>query len=127
MSILRPDEMEVGTEENGQRVTLAFRSDSGETQAVSLARAQIPTFVARLLQETEAGSAVPIDRGSLHIGNTFAVQSFHVLRRSDGARLLTLAVDMPDEGRVVTIPLELSPIEVTRLIEMLGSPLVQDN
>jgi hypothetical protein len=127
VTILRPDEMEIGTEEDGQRVTLTFRADTGESRAVSLTRAQVQSSVARLMQEIGGGQVVPIDRGSLQIGATYSLQSYHVQRNTDGRRLLTLAVDLLDQGRVVTIPIELSPVEVEQLIKMLGSPLVQDN
>jgi len=119
--------MEIGTEEDGQRVTLTFRADTGESRAVSLTRAQVQSSVARLMQEIGGGQVVPIDRGSLQIGATYSLQSYHVQRNTDGRSLLTLAVDLLDQGRVVTIPIELSPVEVEQLIKMLGSPLVQDN
>jgi hypothetical protein len=126
-SARKRDEMEIGTEEEGQRVTLTFRTDTGETLGVSLTRGQVGVTVARLVQEIGSGSVAPIARGLLQIGASFSVQGFQVQRKTDGARLLTLAVDMPEEGRVVTIPLELSPIEVEELIKMLGTTLAQDN
>ena len=127
MTVFRPDEMEVKTEDDGRRVTLTFRADSGEILGVSLTRAQVGATVARLVQETEAGSVVPIDRGSLRIGASFSVQGLQVQKKTDGSRLLTIVVDMPEDRRVVTIPLDLSPADVAELIKMLGSPLVQDN
>ena len=67
------------------------------------------------------------NRGSLQLGATYSLQSYQVQRNTDGRRLLTLAVDLLDQGRVVTIPIELSPVEVAQLIKMLGPALVQDN
>ena len=126
MTVFRPDELEFGTEDEGRRVTLTFRTDSGETLGVSLGRGQVAATVARLVQEIGEGAAVPIDRGSLQIGARFAVQGFQLQRKTDGSRVLTLVVDMPDQGRVVTIPLDLSPDDVAKLIEMLESPLIQN-
>jgi hypothetical protein len=114
---LRPDEMEIRVD--GDDIVLDFKADSGESRVVVLSRKWVPTLLARLMQETEPGQMVPIDRASLQIGASFSVQSWQVQRRSDGARRLTLAVDLPDQGRVVTIPLELSAAEVQSLLDQL--------
>lgn len=125
MSVLRPDLLE--TERDGEWITLTFRADTGESQVVSLNWAQLPTLVAQLVQETGPGQAVPIDQGSLQIGTTYSLQGYQVRRNTDGRRLLTLAIDLPDQGRTVTIPIELSPKEVADLIGMLGPGVANDN
>lgn len=114
---LRPNEFEVG--KDGDRVTLTFRADTGESQAVSLARAQVATFVARISQEIGAGSVVPIDRGTLQIGASFSVQGWQIQKRDDGARRIVLAIDLPDQDRVVTMPLDFTSAEVAQFIEEL--------
>lgn len=117
MTPLRPDETDIRVSD--EDVTLDFRTDNGESRVVVLSRKWLPTLIARLMQETEPGQAVPIDRNSLQIGASFSVQGWQIQHRSDGARRLVLAVDLPDQGRVVTIPLELSPSDVQNIIKQL--------
>src|SRR5690606_34382736 len=116
---LIPDEVEI-TDKTDEGLTLEFRSDAGGVAAIALLRGQLAALVARLVKEIGAGQAVPIDRGSLQIGQTFAVTAHQVQRRGDGARRLVMTVDLPDQGRVVTIPLELSPDDVRSLIKDLS-------
>lgn len=116
---INPDELEILPGPDDDHVTLSFRSDNGDRRDIILDRRQLPAIVGRLAQETGPGQAVPIDKGSLQIGATFAVQGWAVRKATDGSRLLTLMVDLPDPGRVVTIPLELTPADVQALIGQL--------
>jgi hypothetical protein len=114
---LRPDEAEMSTD--GEDVVLDFRSDSGESRAVVLSRQWLPGLIARLMQQIGPDEAVPTDQGSLQVGARFAVQGWQVQHQSDGARRLDVIVNLPDQGRVVTIPLELTPPDVQSLIDRL--------
>ena len=116
----RPDECETFLSEDRKRVKIVFRRDSGETQEAVLARTWIPQLIVQLQTRIEPGQATPIDRGSLRIGQTFSLQGYQVGHRPDGSAILTLFVDLPDQGRVVTIPLVLPPPEITQFIQMLA-------
>ena len=119
MTTLHLDTFEIEPGPDDEHVTLIFRSDSGESQAVALKRTQLPALVARLARETGPGQATPIDKDSLRTGKEYSVQAFYVQRPmpDDGARLLVLVVHFED--RVVTIPLELSPPDVQHMVTQL--------
>ena len=119
MGDFEPDDCEAVLIENDTKVRISFLNDSGASREVVLARQWPPQLVELLIAKIESGSVVPIDQGSLRPGQTFAVRGFQVRRVSDGSRLLTLSADLPDQGRMVTIPLELSPTDAGKLIEML--------
>jgi hypothetical protein len=114
---LRPDEANIGPE--GEDIILDFRSDSGESRAVVLSREWLPGLIARLMHQIGPEEAVPVDQGSLQVGARFAVQGWQVQRESDGARRLDVIINLPDQGRVVTIPLDLTPPDVQNLIDQL--------
>lgn len=114
---LRPDSVEIERSEDS--ITLVFMTDSGERQAVELRQVQIEALLARLAKESRPGSLVPIDRESLNIGQSISIQGWQVEKRGDGARRLVLHVDLPDQGRTVSIPLFLPPGEVADLIKEL--------
>jgi hypothetical protein len=114
---LRPDEAEMSTD--GEDVVLDFRSDSGESRAVVLSRQWLPGLIARLMDQIGPDEAVHTDQGSLQVGARFAVQGWQVQRQDDGARRLDVIVNLPDQGRVVAIPLDLTPPDVQSLINQL--------
>ena len=114
----KPDETEQHPSSDGG-LTLIFRRDSGETRSIVLGRGQVAALAAALIGEIGTDRVVPIDRASLRIGQPFAVEGFQVAHSTDGGRCLIVQVHLPDQGRVVTIPLELSPQDVAALIEQL--------
>ena len=118
--VFEPDECEVALSKDGESVRISFRRDNGTSREAVLPRKWLPGLVAQLLAQIEPGSAVPIDQGSLQIGRTFVVQGYNVRKRPDGGCLLTLFVDLPDQGRIVTIPLELSAPEVSEIVAILN-------
>jgi hypothetical protein len=111
---LRPDEADISAD--GEDVVLDFRSDAGESRSVVLARQWLPGLIARLMHQIGPDEAVPTE---LQVGARFAVQGWQVARQSDGARRLDVIINLPDQDRVVTIPLDLAPADVQSLIDQL--------
>jgi hypothetical protein len=116
---LRPDEADISTD--GEDVVLDFRSDAGESRSIVLSRQWLPGLIARLMHQVGPDEAIPsaTDQGSLQVGARFAVQGWQVARQSDGARRLDVIINLPDQDRVVTIPLDLTPPDVQSLIDQL--------
>jgi hypothetical protein len=115
-----PDDCEAVLIENDTKVRITFARDNGTSREVVLPREALPELVALLVGKIERGPIVRIDQGSLRPGQTVAVRGLRVQKISDGSRLLTLTALLPDQGREVTIPLELSPDDARQLIEWLG-------
>src|SRR5437763_14237359 len=116
--IFEPDEWEIKVHD-GDRIGLRFRSDNGKTREVVVPRSMVPGLIARLVAEIGPGQGVPI-AGSLRPGQTILVQGFGGRRLPDGGAVLTLFVHLPDEGRDVTIPLELSAANVVEFVAILN-------
>jgi hypothetical protein len=114
------DESDVQIDASGEFVKFIFSRDSGERREVVLRRQWLPALATQIQKNIAPGQAVPIDKGSLQIGANFSLQGFQVRRKSDGGATLTLFVDMPDQGRVVTIPMQMSPADIATLQKMLG-------
>jgi hypothetical protein len=110
----------VRTQRSGEYVKIIFERDDGQFRDVVAHRTWLPSLVTCLLNEIGPGQAVPIDKGSLNFGTTYSVQGFQARPASDGSARLTLFVDLPDQGRVVTIPIDLKPEERSQIIQMLG-------
>jgi hypothetical protein len=115
-----PDDCEAVLIENDTKVRITFRRDSGASREVILPREALPQLVELLISKIESGPLVRIDQGSLRPGQTFVVQGLRVQKISDGSQLLTLTAFLPDQGRSVTIPLELSAKDARELIAMLS-------
>ena len=114
---MRPNETEII--DRGDEIILDFKNDNGESQQISMSRTWLPQLLSRLMKEVPSGQAVPIDRSSLQVGASFSLEGWQVQRRNDGARRLVLAVNLPDQARVVTIPIELSAKEAESLVNQL--------
>jgi hypothetical protein len=119
MKPLQPNECETLIGEDGRQVKLVFRSDDGDSREIVVDRQWLPQLITQLQRRIAPGQAVPINKDSLDIGQTFALQGYQVRRNADGGAILTLFVDLPDQGRVVTIPLDFSSKDVDQLILML--------
>jgi hypothetical protein len=104
-------------EERDDSIKIFFRRNNDTSREVTLLKKWVPVFVSQLISKIEEGQVVPIDKNSLQIGQSFSVQGWNMTKRQNGGRRLTLFVDLPDHGRVVTIPLELSSSEVAKLIK----------
>lgn len=113
-------ETDIALSADGAHVRLIFNDDNGKSREVILLRKWLPAFVAQMQRNIEPGQIVPIDKASLQIGRSFSLQGFQARRFPDGGATITLFVDLPDQGRVVTIPLEMTPKDVSTLLTMLG-------
>jgi hypothetical protein len=116
MQSMIPNESSVKKSEDGKSIEITFSTDGGEKVAISLLQGQVATLVSMLQKEILAGAVVPINRGSLRPGQVFETQAVQVGKHPSGARQIVFHVDLPEEKRHVTIPLQLSPEEVTSLI-----------
>jgi hypothetical protein len=114
---IRPDN--IGFESTQDGLIISFSADSGEMCAVALTRAQAAMLLNRLMKETESDRVVPIDRGSLTVGQTFVPQGCYVQKNTDGRRRLVVTVRLDNSGRIVEIPLELSRADASSLSEEL--------
>jgi hypothetical protein len=106
MKPIRPENIDFQSASEG--LTITFSADSGERSAVALTREQAALLLVRLMKETESDRVVPIDRGSLAVGQTFVPHGYYVQKNINGARRLVLIVRLDDPARLVEIPLELS-------------------
>jgi hypothetical protein len=118
------DNAAVALNDTGEFAKLVFSRDTGESREVILRREWLPMLVVEIQSKIAPSQATPIDRGSLHMGQNFSLRGFQARRVQSGGATLTLFVDLPDQGRGVTIPLDLTSEDVDTLIKMLsaGSP-----
>lgn len=114
-----PDECEVLEHSDGQHIRIVFRSDSGESQQVCVRRKWLPSLLNQLSEQIAPGQAVRIDQNSLRPGMDFALQGWDCRRNPQGGARLVLYVDLPDQGRVVTIPVALDAHDVPVLVQRL--------
>jgi hypothetical protein len=112
-------ETDIALSGDGTSVRLIFNDDSRKSREVILRRKWLPMFAAQIQKNIEPGQIVPIDKGSLQIGQSFSLQGFHAHRLSDGGATIVLFVDLPDQGRVVTIPMDMTPKDLSTLLTML--------
>lgn len=113
-----PDDFVVLLSEDGKRVTLRFSCDSDEQVLISIPRIHLASLVVEATKLLPPGSAVPIDRDSLRPGTTYSLQGYQFSPRPEHLGL-TLFVDLPDQGRVVTIPLQLTPKDIEVVSEQI--------
>jgi len=116
-----PRETQVASIEGGAKLQVIFREEEGATCEVILLQEQVPGFVAQLVSHIEQGQVVPIRAQSLRIGRDFQFVGWSIQRNAaDGRRRLIALIDLPDEGRQVTLPLEFSEADVEELRRQLA-------
>src|SRR5277367_6259725 len=107
---------------DGKRLRLTFVGEGDKTRSVVMNREGVPLLVGALHSKIGHGTVVPIDKDSLRAGTNIQVQGWDLTNRPDRSVRLTIYVDMIDQGRVVTIPVELSRENVTALIHQMSLP-----
>ena len=117
-----PDEVEVFPNNDGKRVKVVFRRDNGESREVVLLKPWLPQLLNQLRPQIAPSSAVQIDKGSLRPGQDFALQGWECNRVPGGGARLVLYIDLPDQGRVATVPMTLDKADVDRLRQKLERP-----
>ena len=100
---------------DGKRLRLNFTGEGNKNRSVVLHREGVPLLVGALHSKIGHGTVVPIDKESLRAGANIQVQGWDLANRPDRSVLLTIYLDMTDQNRVVTIPVELSQENVTAL------------
>ncbi len=119
-------DLQFQTSEEGEKVRLIFTRNSGERQEVVFRRRDLASLVAGAQKLLSPSDAVPIDRESLRSGTTIQVTGYQF--SPGGAELcLTLFVDLPDQGRGVTIPLCFSRKNVESMMGDMGYWLQRPN
>ena len=116
-----PDDVRIQPHSDGERVKVTFLRDTNESREVVLRRSWLPQFLNAMRNEIAPGQAVPIDPNSLSFGRSYSLQGWECKRSPEGGARMTLYIDLPDQGRVVTMPISLGPDEVTHLIDQLRS------
>jgi hypothetical protein len=115
-----PDHLEVQDHTDGERVRLVFGRDSdGATKSIVLKKDQLPAIASQLHRRIEAGSVVPISPSDMRIGADYRLTGYEVGIRSDSFRL-NLHVELPAQGRTVTMGLDLNKKEAADLRNWLG-------
>jgi hypothetical protein len=117
--LFKPDEWKVQAHD-ADHLAVTLACDSGQSLTAILPRATIPGLIERLVGEIGPGQGAAISRLSLRPGLTIQVQGFGGRRHPDGSADLAIFARLPDEGREVTIPLELTAQDVVELIAMLN-------
>jgi len=116
----RPDQLEVRAPEQGStEVRLVWSRDTDERRVVILDKSQLPQVCAELQGQIEPGSGVPINLDSLRPGTTISVTGLQFGPRADHFRLTALA-DLPDQNRVVTIPLRFSKRDAEQCVNAMS-------
>lgn len=113
------DECETSIGSDGKTIKIKFSNDNGDSQEVLIDRQHLPQFVAQLQNKTVSGSGKPIERASLRPEETFAVSGFRVEHVADGGCVIVVSVNMIDQNRLVTIPLDFSPKDIETLFSMI--------
>jgi hypothetical protein len=103
---------DVAYHEDGVHVRLTFIRDKGESQAIFLDRAGLSQLALALRKETLSGSIVPIDQASMTIGLNYRVVGHQVGFLPDRTIKLTVFLDLPDQGRTLSLSLALSADDV---------------
>lgn len=110
----------VTTADEPSSVTLNFENKDGALRSVTLPRSRIPPLLSLLQTKIEAGSVTPINPGSLFAGQSFALEAYQVFRNPDGSARLLFFVRLPDQqDRGVTMPVDLTAVEVAELVNLL--------
>ena len=117
-----PDEIEVFPNDDRKRVKLVFRRDSGESREVVLLKSWLPQLLTQLRPHIAPSSAVQIDKGSFQPGQDFALQGWECRTTPAGGARLVLYIDLPNQGRVVTVPMTLDRADVDQLRQQLDRP-----
>lgn len=102
-----------------KRTKLSFESDADGLVEVVVETDFLTMILAQIRKEIESTVVTPIDRGSLKPGQSLQTRGFHVDQLPNGGAVLVIHADLLDEGRVVTIPLELSREAAKDLKRML--------
>lgn len=115
----KPDDLQFQISEDGKSVRLIFTRDNGEYREVVLRRSSLPSLVAGAQNLLSPQDAVPIDRDSLRPGTIIRLTGYQFSPR--GKKLgLTLFLELPDQDRGVTIPLNLSRKDAESIAEQLS-------
>lgn len=118
-----PDEMDVATSQDGRSIRLLFSKDSGERQAIIIPAQGAALLLQQLQKRTGRTVGLPASKGSLQFGETFSLAGVQIGPRPEGGAMLTLAIDLLDQGRVVTLPIELPPKDLEQLVANLSDHL----
>lgn len=106
---------------NADSVRLTFLNRSGKSCPVVVRREDIPQILVSLHNETSPGQVVPIAKGSMKIGANYQIEGQQFRKNPDGSVVLTLFVNLLDEGRVVTFALDIPAKEKESLSQYLSS------
>ena len=115
--VFEPDDLQF-QESDDDQIRMIFAKNSGEHRTVVVRRENLASLFAGIQRLLPAGDAVPIDRDSFRAGTTIRVTSYQFSPRETEFRM-TLFVDLPDQGRSVTIPLHFSRKDAKSIIEQL--------
>ena len=105
---------------NGELVKLIFLDRDDNTRPVVLHQHGIPQLIGALQQHIAAGKVVPMTPKSARIGAIYALEGHGIRKNPDGSAVLTLFVNLPEEGRTVTFDLPLAAKDAQALAKQLG-------
>ena len=115
----KPDELQFQISRYGEGVRLIFSRYDGQRRTVVLRRSDLPSLVAGAQNLLSPQDAVPIDQDSLRPGTIIRLTGYQFSPR--GEKLgLTLFLELPDQDRGVTIPLNLSRKDAESIAEQLS-------
>jgi hypothetical protein len=103
-------------------VRLTFSDDDDKTRAVIIHQSNLPSAISALHEKISSPNVVPIDRASLKQGQDYVVTGFSAKKLPEGAEL-TVHLNLPDQGRFVTLAMALSPQDITGLVLQLSGAL----
>jgi hypothetical protein len=113
-----PAEVEV-IDRREDTVVLVFRSAEGGEFPMKLQQKQVAGLISKLESGPGSTNRSP-NHENLGSESNGRIVGWQVQKRRDGARRLTFAVELPDQGRTVTLPCLLIPEDVRLLASDLS-------
>lgn len=111
--------------QDGRSFKIVFQNDDDESAEIIVMAEALPQIISVMQGQLPAGTGKVVEREGLRIGETFRTCGFKAKHLPDGSCDLTISLDLMDQGRVVTLPILLSPKDLESLFSMIvksGSP-----
>lgn len=108
-----------------QVVRLSFCDEMENWVRIVTSKNNLPSLLGEIQKQTGSEIPAPSSPSELSPGQQVAIQSTQVSARADGSVQITFVVDIPNENRVVTIPLTLTAAQSSELASDLQKKMLK--
>lgn len=109
---------------DGRTLRLQFLHDDGRILGVIIPRSRAPMLMAELQTRIVPGSLVPISKRGLQHAEAPSIEGWQVTRKFGGSTRIMLFLQLGEDNRQVSLPIELTLPQLDDLLDDLGAARV---